>query len=63
MRTEKTKILMYKKEEIRQELKKRLQIKKAKKAQRKPVSPAPRYDDVYHEGLKYLNSLSGANNP
>lgn len=51
------------KDHIRQELKKRLQIKKTKKAQRKPLSPAPRYDDVYFEGLEYLNRLSGAENP
>jgi TPP-dependent pyruvate/acetoin dehydrogenase alpha subunit len=44
-------------DEIKAELQKRLQKKKELRKKRKPASPAPRYDDVYFEGLKWLNQL------
>lgn len=43
--------------EIRAEVQRRLAAKVEENWRRTPRGPAPRYDDVFWEGLRWLNSL------
>jgi hypothetical protein len=45
-------------ERLRKVLKQRLAKKRASRSAH-PVSPAPRYDEVYFRGLEWLDSLAG----
>jgi hypothetical protein len=46
---------------VQEELKKRLELKRQKQAEKQSRSeqPAPRYDDVYWEGVAWLDSIAG----
>ena len=49
-----------KREKLQEELKKRLELKKQKSATPKVTEqPSPRYDEVFYEGLEWLDSLAG----
>lgn len=49
-----------KREKLREDLKKRLELKKQKRATSKVTEqPEPRYDEVFYEGLEWLDSLAG----
>jgi hypothetical protein len=45
--------------EMKDKLRQQLDVDKAKRARLVAPDPAPRYDDIFYEGQKWLDSIAG----